>query len=50
MHWEVILTPFDNNKNDEHNWNKRHRKKAWGLYVSIGLLCVVLAWLLGGTG
>lgn len=49
MYWEVILIQFDD-KNNEHNWNKRQSKKSWGLYVSVGLLCVLLAWLLGGTG
>jgi len=50
MCWEVVLTQLDGKQKNEHGWNKRHNKKAWGLYVCVGLLCVALAWLLGGAG
>jgi hypothetical protein len=50
MCWEVVLTQLDDKQKNEHGWNKRQYKKAWGLYVFVGLLCVLLAWLLGGMG
>jgi len=46
----MILTQFNNQQNDEHSWNKRHKKKSWRLYLSVGFLCILLAWLLGSTG
>ncbi|MDQ6956547.1 MAG: hypothetical protein Q9M21_05050 [Mariprofundaceae bacterium] len=44
------MTLFNDQKNDEHNWNKRQNKKSWGLYLSVGVICILLAWLLGSTG
>jgi len=44
------LTLFNDQKKDDYHWNKRQNKTSWGLYVSVGVICLILAWLLGTTG
>jgi len=46
----VVLTHNNDEENDEHGWNRRENKKNWSLYLLVGSLCIILAWLLGGTG
>jgi len=32
-----------------HHWNKKERESHWLLYVLIGILCFVLAWMMSGA-
>ena len=41
------MSDLNEDKDNGHNWNMREEKKPVGTYLMIGLLCILLAWVLG---
>jgi len=41
--------PLHDQQDGEHGWNRREKKRSWGLYLLLGSICLLLAWLLGET-